>query len=68
MSPRSLKTLSHAVAPDLFGVAPAWPEGLSYQPGFINAKEERELIALFQSLPAFQHDKARLTERHQEGR
>lgn len=51
MPPRSLKTLSHAVAPELFGVAPAWPEGLRYQPGFINAPEERELIAVFQNLP-----------------
>lgn len=36
---------------DLFGAAPAMPEGLVYAPGLISAEEEQGLVAQLETLP-----------------
>ena len=51
MSRNSLKTVPHVRKTDLFGVDPAWPNGLRYVPEFVSVEEERVLIQAFQALP-----------------
>jgi len=45
------KALPHAHEADLFGLDPAWPEGLRYQPAFVTDEEQQSLIAAFAALP-----------------
>jgi alkylated DNA repair dioxygenase AlkB len=45
-----MQTIAHAET-DLFGHAPAWPQGLRYVTDFIDGAEEKDLIAGFASLP-----------------
>lgn len=43
--------MSALAQPDLFQAAPLAPEGLAYQPSFISAAEERELVRRIEWLP-----------------
>lgn len=36
---------------DLFGTAPAWPEGFRYQAGLIDAAEEQAIVEILRELP-----------------
>ncbi len=39
------------IQPDLFQASPALPEGFRYQPDFLSAHEERDLVEQFANLP-----------------